>query len=188
MSYPTYSIENDLAGEVDPQQLADELRALGGVDLDGLEVEGDQLTIVCIDEPDAAGIAAIDAVIAAHDALPGYKRRRCLVIDARTQELIAQGFEFPPSSGNRFSLSLAGQSKINGANQAREDPAFVYPVEWNMVDDSGTISITDAAMLHNFFLSALVTYRAVLDAGTALKNQIRVATSVAEVDAVIDNR
>jgi hypothetical protein len=38
------------------------------------------------------------------------------------------------------------------------------------------------------YLTALSTKKAHLDSGTALKNQVRAATTHNEIDAVIDNR
>ena len=122
------------------------------------------------------------------ESLPKMKKAKCKAVDKRTNELVDNGFEFPASSGAYFSLSQPSQAKILGADSARDDPAFSYPVVWNNLDDSGTISIPDSATLHGFFLTALGTVRARLDSGTTIKDQVRMAETVADVLAVVDDR
>ncbi len=109
-------------------------------------------------------------------------------IDVRTEELIAAGFEFPTGSGLWFSLSSHAQRNLQGLDQVRDLPEVIYPVAWNTLDDSAVLSIPDSATAHGFFLTAFAVYRAHLDSGTALKDQVRAATTVAEVDAVVDAR
>lgn len=106
-------------------------------------------------------------------------------IDARTDELIASGFTF---ASKQFSLSQAAQSRLMGINQVRDDENVTYPIKWNTIDDSDTYSIPDSATVLSFYLTAVGTYRTHVDSGTALKDQVRAATTVAEVDAVVDNR
>jgi len=134
--------------------------------------------------------AILDSVVASHDStdIKHQKPERIRKIDQRTNQLIDQGFEFPPSSGVRFSLSMESQSKLLGMDSLRDDPLFQYPVVYNSVDDLDELSIPDSATIHSFFLIAVGTYRAHLDSGTALKAQIRAATTQAELDAVVDDR
>ena len=75
-----------------------------------------------------------------------------------------------------------------GTHQAKHDPAFTYPVKWNTLDDSDVIEIADSSALHTFYLTALGTYRTHVDSGTTLKDSVRAATTIAEVDAVEDTR
>jgi hypothetical protein len=109
-------------------------------------------------------------------------------IDARTVELVESGFEFPAESGNIFSLSERSQIKITNAYLMRNRPEMVYPVYWNSKDNTISIELADAEALESYYLAATGACRYYLDSGTALKNQIRAATTVAEVDAVVDNR
>lgn len=122
------------------------------------------------------------------DNLGPLRAAKIAEIDARTEELIAQGFEFPPASGQRFSLSTNAQRTLLAADVMRDDPSFTYPVNWNTLDDTGVLTVADSATLHNFVLTAVGTVRSILDAGTALKDAVRAATSRAEIDAVVDNR
>jgi len=110
---------------------------------------------------------------------------KCAGIDHRTLELIAQGFVF---AGKTFSLSQAAQSRLLGINQVRDNPAVTYPINWNTIDDSDVYPVPDSATLFSFYLTAMGTYRAHVDSGTTLKDQVRAATTKAEVEAIIDPR
>ncbi len=59
---------------------------------------------------------------------------------------------------------------------------------YNTLDDMGAVSLANAQEVRNFFLTALATYRAAIDSGSALKAQVRAASTEAEVDAVVDDR
>jgi hypothetical protein len=119
---------------------------------------------------------------------PISKEDKFAAIDARTDALCSLGFEFPAQSGQRFSLSPMSQLKLLGLDSLRNDVNLVYPIAYNTIDDNDLFSITDATMMHIFFLTAVGTYRAVIDAGTNLKTSVRAATTVAEVNAVQDTR
>ena len=131
--------------------------------------------------------AAMDATVAAHDpeGLDAAKTKKAALIDKRTDELIAAGMTH---AGKKFSLSLASQMKMVGSHEARDEPAFSYPVSWNTLDDKDKHNIADSAELHTFYLTAMGTIRAHLDSGTAIKDQVRAATTVAAVEAVEDPR
>lgn len=113
------------------------------------------------------------------------KREMFSQIDGKTDQLIAGGF---PYAGHQFSLSLASQMKMVGAHAARDEAAMVYPIVWNTLGDEDVYSIASSADLNGFYLTAVGTLRAFLDSGTALKNQVREATTKAELDAVTDDR
>jgi hypothetical protein len=117
-----------------------------------------------------------------------FKSEKTGKIDERTSELILLGFKFPPDSGDYFSLSKEAQIRVHGAYTARSLPEFIYPVPWNYLDDSGVFNIADALVLESFFLTAMSTLRGRVDSGTTLKNEVRAATTVAEVKAVVDSR
>lgn len=155
-----------------------DLSGVSGVPQKYWKVVGD--TVV---EMDAAEKAVVDAAL-----LPQAKEAKIAEIDTRTAELIDQGFEWPPASGIIHSFSLEAQANLLGLELARNDPALVYPVVWNSKDDGATTSLADATEVHGFYLTALATKRAHLDSGTLLKDQVRAALTIAEVDAVIDPR
>lgn len=116
------------------------------------------------------------------------KSQKFVAIDSRTDDICDLGFEFPPGSGQRFSLSLAAQAKLLGLDLLRDDSHLVYPVKYNTVDDEETLEIYDSETMHNFFLTAVGTYRAAIDSGTAVKDEVRAADTIEEADAVEDSR
>lgn len=137
---------------------------------------------------DAGQEAVLDTLAADYNGIVALQEAKNYTIDQNTTTLIEQGFQFPAETGLIFSLSATAQTNLLGLNSAAADPAFVYPVEWNSIDDEGVYSIPDEATANAFYLTALGTIRAWKDSGTALKDQVRAATTPAEVAAVQDNR
>ena len=117
--------------------------------------------------------------------LDSYKDERASAIDARTDELISQGFEYATKV---FSLSQNAQAQLMGINQVRNDEYVTYPIRWSTLDNKDAISISSADEVRVFYLTALATYRSYLDSGNTLKDSIRAAINKSEVDAVIDER
>lgn len=132
--------------------------------------------------------ADLDGAVTNFSTLGRLKKRRYSEIDARTEQLIAEGFEYPASSGQMFSLSTVAQANLLGLKTMAEDPAFIYPVTWNFIDDSGMLTIPDAATALAFYMTAVGAVRSRRDSGTAIKDQIRAATTEAEVLAIVDPR
>jgi hypothetical protein len=119
------------------------------------------------------------------ESLEAMKQAKIRQIDDHTDALIAAGFTF---AGKQFSLSLFSQNKIIGTHQIKDDAALVYPIRWNTLDDEDAIEVVDATMLDGFYKTALGTLRARLDSGTTLKDQVRAATTIADVVGVVDDR
>lgn len=120
--------------------------------------------------------------------LAAAKAARLAAIDVRTDALIALGFRFPPApEGNLFSLAPSAVQQLIGAYAGREHPLFTYPVKWGALDGT-SVTLPDAASLEMFYLVAVGTVRARLDSGQALKEQVVAAQTLAEVEAVVDNR
>ena len=113
---------------------------------------------------------------------------RCDAIDLRTDELIALGFEYPSGSGNRFSLTLEAQMRIQGCMSSRLLPQFTFPINWNTIDNDGTYAVTSADEMVAFYLTAAGTLRYRIDTGTALKTAIRNAATFDEREAIVDTR
>ncbi len=111
------------------------------------------------------------------------KSRRFREIDVRTDDLIAAGFSY---GGMTLSASIYAQARWTAGNVERN--LLTYPITVNDLADSGTYDIVDADDFHNLYLTAIATNKYHLDTGTALKNQIRDAATMAELDAVVDDR
>lgn len=117
--------------------------------------------------------------------LPLVKEAKFDAIDARTRTLIEDGFTY---GSQKFSLSQAAQTTYTGLYAIRDEPLLTYPVKVNTADDGGLAFLTSAAEVKAFYLTAVGTYRAHLDAGTALKDKVRAALTIEEVEAVVDSR
>jgi len=113
------------------------------------------------------------------------KEKKTSEVDEKTRAMTREGFEF---NGKRFSLSDNAQRTLNGAYSAKDHPTFVYPLEWNTLDNSAKIDIASPEVLEGFYLTAVGTVRSIRESGTALKNAVRDATTIEEVDAIVDNR
>jgi hypothetical protein len=113
------------------------------------------------------------------------KIAKCANIKTRTDELIAQGYSY---SSKTFSLSLVARIELIGLHQLRSDPAITYPIKWNTLDESSVFNLTNSDDMHAFFLTAFGTYRSITDSGTSLKDQVRAASTIAEVNEIVDER
>ena len=70
----------------------------------------------------------------------------------------------------------------------KDDPILIYPIKFNTIDDLNTFDAVNASDIANMYYSALATKKSYLDSGTVLKEQIRAATTQAEVDSISDIR
>ena len=118
-------------------------------------------------------------------SLEEYKAVRFKEIDARTGELISNGFAY---NGLVFSLSQNAQINILGMDSTRDDPAMTYPIEYSTLDDLAHYSVVDADDLHAMYLTALGTKKYFVDSGTILKDAVRSAVDEQAVELIIDNR
>lgn len=123
------------------------------------------------------------------------KAAKIIAIDAKTQELIKQGFSW---QGNNFSMSQNAQlnwvsicAGLGKLIQINADGTLnpVVPVS-TVTEGSGIILSTLADITG--FLGAYMTYQldttAPLSTGRLLKAMVDNCTTVAEVDAIRDNR
>lgn len=119
------------------------------------------------------------------DWLESYKLQRFSEINERTAELIESGYTY---SGFNFSLSDRAQTNILALYSTKDDPILTYPIKFNTIDDLNTFDAVNASDIANMYYSALATKKSYLDSGTVLKEQIRAATTQAEVDSISDIR
>lgn len=190
MAVYTYSITLFPDQIIDPDAFLAELFALAFADrIDYLNTSDNGFEIGTNVDLSTSELADIDVLIAAHKpALHLAKQAKVTAIDQRTKALIDEGFEFPPSSGQVFSLSASAQVVLLALEAARGDPLFAYPVVYNTKDESAVINLDNSDGVHAFFLTAIGVCRGRLDSGTAIKNEVRAATTVAEVNAIVDPR
>jgi hypothetical protein len=131
--------------------------------------------------------ASVEAARVAPNALVLLKEKRMVEIDARTVELIFQGFAH---AGKVFSLSLPAQSYWTNMYLAKDilTAQGAFPLKVNTLNDLDAHNIADAVEVTTFYATAVGTVKARLGSGTVLKDAIRAATTIAEVNAVVDTR
>ena len=114
------------------------------------------------------------------------KQQKLEEIDAKTNQLISQGFVF---DGHTFSLSLNAQSNFMGIKVATDGGLLTeanYPYELTTIDD-GAYELS-WALKDAFFGSVLTAVATHLAYGRALKVAVKSATTQADLDLVVDNR
>lgn len=119
------------------------------------------------------------------DWIDSYRVQKFAEINNNTQELIELGYSY---SGHNFSLSEKAQTNILALYLTKDDEHLIYPILFNTRDDLGTFEVVDANAISNMYFTALATKKAHLDSGTLLKDQIRNAATIAEIDGIQDNR
>ena len=86
---------------------------------------------------------------------------------------------------------LGVQSNINKANRKgvlAEFEAAVFPLTFNTSNDLEKVEIATVVEFDTFYDTAFGTVKAYLDSGTGLKESVRAATTLAELNAVVDSR
>ena len=120
-----------------------------------------------------------------NDWIDSYRVQKFAEINNNTGSLIELGYTY---SGHTFSLSEKAQTNILALYSTKDDPHLIYPILFNTKDDLDTFVVVDANEISNMYFTALATKKAHLDSGTVLKDQIRNAVTIAEIDAIQDNR
>jgi hypothetical protein len=109
------------------------------------------------------------------------KAVRIIEIDNKTQNIIAQGFEF---DSHRFSLSLPAQ--INWSGLVTLQSILTWPMKVTTWDDM-EYTLTLENLLY-FIGTGKDVITGAIDSGRALKVEINNATTVEELNAIIDSR
>jgi len=152
---------------------------------------GSRLSLEFIASLTPTEVAALDSLMSGLND-PGLRLREAKdtkfsEIDAKTDQIFLRGFQYM-DSGIFLSLSIESQSRMTGLMLIKDSPQTVYPIRWNGNDDAQYVDLLDAAMVVNMYGCAAATLRSYVDGGTAIKNQVRAATTVAQVLAIPDNR
>lgn len=120
--------------------------------------------------------------------LAALKLARVAEIDAKTDTMIAMGFQFPPGVGEVFGLNPSAQQQLIGAYACRDNENFVYPIKWGSKDGLSHALLSNPVEFEMFYLTAVGTIRYHLDAGQAIKDAVAAATTPEELDQVVDPR
>lgn len=81
----------------------------------------------------------------------------------------------------------AAQRNWMGIKQMSDSLLLAYPFVVTTNDDQ-EFQLNDAAHVTNFYLSGVAVVNGAMSSGRALKLQVNAATSIQEVDAIVDNR
>lgn len=115
------------------------------------------------------------------------KEARIAEIDAKTTALIRLGFEF---DGQRFSMSEAAQKNWNAVGTALALGMMQFPYPISTVTEGSYILQSETALRQ--FLGTYMLYQAdpsqPLGSGRALKERVSAAATLAELEAIIDDR
>lgn len=126
-----------------------------------------------------------------NNMLPELKLEKNKAIDARTSELISMGLEYPEGSGNVFSMSLAAQKNIIAFKGVVDSGADIYPIKITVKDSDGLddeCSFDDEASFNSFHAAAFGFVQDKYDSGRSLKLQVKSASDIDELNAVVDDR
>lgn len=119
------------------------------------------------------------------EVLKPLKVQRAAEIDARTEELIAEGFV--ASNGKRFRIDDGALTRYQVMFEAR-NAGISFPILVNEHANDNAQSLPSAAAIVSFVEEIYVGHQAIIASGSALKQQIIAASSVAEINAIVDNR
>jgi hypothetical protein len=177
---------------LDPALLAADVSTALTVAPTRIDTDGDALSVWFTDALSPADETALGALVAANP-LKGTKRAKYAAINARTKALVDAGYVY---QNKHLGLGLDAQIQYIGlelgvivTSSDPNLPQIQYPVLWNVLDDNeAPLSLADATAVHTLFLTAFGTFRYWKDTGTALLAQVRAATTLAEVGAIVDPR
>lgn len=114
--------------------------------------------------------------------LDDFKRLKYEAIDEKTVSLIRQGFDY---TSKKFSMSEVAQ--INWLGMKQNKTLFIYPLQVT-TKNNDVITLASEAEVESFVQSALMFKLTILKGGSDLKKLVHDATTVEQVDAVVDNR
>lgn len=118
--------------------------------------------------------------------LPDLRSAKIADIEARTEDLLSLGFEYPSGSGNVFALDLHTRTLMLGMLISRD--LIPYPIAFNTIDQLTAYQIKDSNDVVGFYMAALGTVKAREDSGTDLKELARVAKDRDELNKLTDTR
>lgn len=152
------------------------------------ELETDNLSLSFTDPLSGEGQATLATVVSSHDAvltLLEYKRVRQATINARTTELIAEGFVY---DSHTFCLCEQMQNCLETAKMQLDDELLQFPFLCCTSDDDVEYSVPNSTVFNELFQEMITTINSWVDSGRALNKQVRDAADKAAVDAIEDNR
>lgn len=120
--------------------------------------------------------------------LEDVKAERLAAIQARTDELCARGYEYPPKSGHFYSLGAEAKALRTRLLVTMNLPAMAWPLKWPTVDYSYELVMNDPNEAAAFVIAESLAVRDLVQADAQLKAMVAKAATIAEVEAVTDTR
>lgn len=111
------------------------------------------------------------------------KLAKVAAINNKTAGLISQGFSY---GGETFSLSLQAQANLQDLYARRA--SLSWPMVVENINDTATVTLNDQTEGGAFYTAAYNTIVGHRATGKALKDQVRSASTIVELDAIVDNR
>lgn len=118
-------------------------------------------------------------------SLEYYKTLKFAEIDTQSGYLISQGFTY---GGLIFSLSTNMQANLSTFIQMDNFSYVDYPVVLSSLDNLSVIEIQNQGELRQFDKDSYTAVSNILVAGNELKQDVRDALTIDDVNAVIDMR
>ena len=148
----------------------------------------DNLSLSFTDPLSGEGQATLATIVSNHDAvltLLEYKRVKQAAIDARTEELIAEGFVYDTHT---FSLSEQAQQCLKNAKIHLDEQLLQFPYLCCTADDDVEYSVPNSTVFEELLHQSMTAVDAAIDSGRDLNKEVRDCGDKACVDAVVDNR
>lgn len=128
---------------------------------------------------------ALDAFMAAYDGDIAFARNgRRQGIDRVTSSIFNRGFTY---DGVRFSLSVEAQANWNRMAAKHAAGNLTFPVDIS-TKTGGSYTIADATAYEAFESACMTAIETILDTGRSLRAQVNSASTVEEINAIVDDR
>lgn len=124
----------------------------------------------------------------AEPTLNALRQRKKESINDTTRKLITKGVEYPSGSGRFFSMSDAAQRNWTDLDRNADDPDITYPLFVSAADDSVLHMLADADEVRALYRENALRRLQVYGGGVALKAACDAAKTIAELDAIHDDR
>lgn len=191
MADNTYSISADTAlGVLYGDELVAALKASSlaplYVSIEQPDTNPDILVIVTTQVLTPGEKTTLDGIVNTSPTLDQYKTLKQDAIQRKNTKLIEAGFEYPAASGNIF--PAAAQDRLRFLADQTSSGVLAFPVGRNTKNGLGKLNLNNANDVRLFNEAATEHVGGIEASGTALEDQVRAATTYAEVDAVVDNR
>lgn len=147
--------------------------------------------LLFVDQLSPAEITTLDATVAAtkaaFSALPDAKAAKIALLRGNTDAFIAKGAVY---NSQTYMSTDEGRFDVLGiftVGVLAASPGF-FPKKVSTTDGETETEFADATAFVPFFNQMMLTYSYWKESGQVLRQQVIDATTVAEVDAVVDNR